>query len=98
MESIVNRMPKPYGRPPKYATAKKLWAKFLDYIQWADANPIQGYNRQAASGDKQTPKSKSMAQMLAPRPYTLVGFITFAGISNWSEFNQENRTRKKISL
>lgn len=85
---MISKIPNPCGRPPRYKSAKKLWAKFTEYIEWADANPVQTFNRLAASGDKLQQKSKSMAQMQVQRPYTLIGFITFAGIGNWVEFKQ----------
>lgn len=88
MESIISKIPNPCGRPPKFKSAKKLWSKFTEYIDWADANPVQTFNKLAASGDKQQPKNKTMAQMQVQRPYTLIGFITFAGIGNWCEFKQ----------
>ena len=88
MASIISNIPNPVGRPPKYKKASYLWQRFIEYVEWADANPITTFDRQSATGDKKEAKTKAKAQAQVQRPYTLIAFITFAGIGDWSEFKQ----------
>lgn len=94
MSTFIDSIPPPFGRPTKYATAKSLWEKFLDYVAWADANPIETFNRVSGRGDTKTQKSQEIAHNRVQRPYTLCAFMTFAGISNWTEFKKKQNQQK----
>lgn len=95
MSSFVDNIPSPFGRPPKYATAKALWMKFLDYVAWADANPIEVFNRVSGKGDTHKQKFREESKGNVQRPYTLIGFMAFAGISNWTEFKGTQHAQKQ---
>jgi len=97
MESIIKKMPNPLGRPPKF-TPKKLWNKFLEYTEWVDSNPVEVFNRKSATKNHEKAESKSAMQDKIAQPYTIVGFITFAGISNWYEFKASERSKTKDFL
>lgn len=97
MSSFIDNIPSPVGRPPKY-TAESLWQKFLEYVQWADQNPIESFNRVTGKGDTQAQKSKGVVQDKVHRPYTLIAFMTFAGITNWTEFKASQNAQKPVFL
>lgn len=83
----------PVGRPPKFKTAKLLWDAAAAYFAWADANPIslEGGSyvyRKMTKGNDEIKKSENNGS--APRPYTLAGLCTHAGIrKHWGDFRKE---------
>lgn len=91
--SIVEHI-NPLGKPPKFKTAKELWNKFLEYCAWVDANPIELPERIGMSGTKQDVKHRSKNQATVKRPYTLFGFLSWAGISNWTDFKRPDWRQK----
>lgn len=78
----------PLGKPPKYKNAKELWDKFLEYCAWADGNPIELPERMAFFGSKKSVERQAQNKARAQRPYTLYGFLAWAGIANWTEFKR----------
>jgi hypothetical protein len=69
--------------------------KFLDYVAWADANPIEVFNRISGKGDTHKQKFREESKGNVQRPYTLIGFMAFAGISNWTEFKGTQHAQKQ---
>lgn len=94
MSSFIDNIPSPFGRPPKYKTGALLWQRFLEYVKWADENPIEVYNRVSGKGDAKEQKSKEVKHGKVQRPYTLYGFIAFAGIANWSDYKQSQNAQR----
>lgn len=83
----------PVGRPPMFKTAKQLWNAATAYFAWADAHPIslEGGSyvyRKMVKGNDEIKRSENNGK--APRPYTLAGLCTHAGIrKHWSDFRKE---------
>lgn len=83
----------PVGRPPKFKTAKQLWDAAAAYFEWADDHPIsmEGSSyvyRRMVKGNDELKKAENNGT--APRPYTLAGLCTHAGIrKHWADFRKE---------
>ena len=96
---MIHYVPNPLGKPPKYKKPQDLWNKFQEYIQWVDSNPIEMPERASFFGTKKEVVRQGQMKTKVARPYTLYGFLAFAGIMNWTEFkrpefrHQENYLR-----
>ena len=83
----------PVGRPPKFKNAKMLWESAVAYFEWADSHPIslEGGSyiyRRMVKGNDELKKAENNGT--APRPYTLAGLCTHAGIrKHWADFRKE---------
>lgn len=90
-EKIWQVMPHP-GRKPKYATSDDLWAKFIDYCQWVDANPWlkRAAGRRQVRSNAQQGESTVQDMKEFQRPYTLAGFCAYAGLSNWTMYKKRH--------
>lgn len=89
----------PLGRPPKYKKPEQLWEKFLQYTDFVRSNPIpiatkmRSTKRNKDDEDNKGTASREIEQ--APRPFTLVGFQLYAGITNWAHFKKQERNKKE---
>ena len=78
------------GRKKKYRP-KSLFAKFIEFTQWIDANPfyeavlVQKGIQIEQNGKKETTYQTSLPKM---RPYTLSGFFIYANITQqtWDNY------------
>lgn len=86
----------PLGKEPRYKNPAELWDKFLEYTEWVDGNPIDLPDRIGQYGSKKEVERVSKGSTKAPRPYTLYGFLAWAGITNWTMFKKAE-ARKKAS-
>lgn len=70
-----------------FNSAEKLREAADAYFKWCDENPIKG---QAVQGDRDETREY-------PRPYTFEGLALFIGVSNWTQFVNDNREREGFS-
>ena len=63
------------GPIPKYQTEDEIWAKFVEYMQWVEENPLTQVDYKGKDAER--------VVMKYMRPYTKVGFAIFAGFCEW---------------
>jgi hypothetical protein len=74
------------GRPRSYETPEDFWAKFVEYKEWIDANPVAITESKTRYGDDYENKEK-----FVPRAMTVTGFCVFAGIRRSTYYEYANQ-------
>lgn len=93
--SFVHRVPRPVGRPSRFAKAADLWDKFVEYCDYVDANPWQMKSASNSLSDSEKSNMRQDVRVLQ-RAYTLHGFCAFCGIaSKWADFKATNKGRNE---
>ena len=76
---------KKIGRGKTFETPEALWEVAKNYFQWCDDNPWQK-NEAIKSGEW----AGKIYQIPTQRPYSISGFLLFAGVGRnyWTQFKQ----------
>lgn len=82
----------PCGRPPKYKTEEELWAKFIEYVNWCDDNPVPVSIKKKATQKqgRSNEQSGTKEEQTVPRPYTVYGWQAWSMLTNWSQYRKEH--------